>query len=95
MLADSIEATSRSMESPDATLLAKLVQDVIQTRLQEDQLRDSGLSIRDLDEIEIGFLQSLEGMFHTRIQYPDGVFISSKISALPPAPQGQSAKTPA
>ncbi len=78
MLADSIEAASRSMDEPDAYLLAKLVQDVIQTRLQEDQLRDSGLSIRDLDEIEIGFLQSLEGMYHTRIPYPDGVFISRR-----------------
>jgi putative nucleotidyltransferase with HDIG domain len=78
MLADSIEATSRSMEDPDATKLSRLVQDVIQTRLQENQLRDSGLSIHDLEEIEIGFLQSLEGMYHTRIQYPEGVFISAK-----------------
>lgn len=76
MLADSIEATSRSMEDPDPAALSKLVQDVIQTRLQENQLRESKLSINDLEEIEIGFLQSLEGMFHTRIQYPEGVFIS-------------------
>ena len=75
MLADSIEATSRSMDDPDATHLAKLVQDVIQTRLQQDQLRESGLSIQDLEDIEIGFLQSLEGMYHTRIQYPEGVFL--------------------
>lgn len=78
MLADSIEATSRSMEDPNPALLSKLVQDVIQTRLQENQLRESKLSINDLEEIEIGFLQSLEGMFHTRIQYPEGVFISSQ-----------------
>jgi putative nucleotidyltransferase with HDIG domain len=79
MLADGIEATSRSMEDPSADALTLLVQNVIQTRLQEDQLRESGLSINDLEEIEIGFLQSLEGMFHTRIKYPDGVFITNKV----------------
>ncbi|HSQ40735.1 MAG TPA: HDIG domain-containing protein [Fibrobacteraceae bacterium] len=83
MLADGIEATSRSMEDPDAASLSKLVQDVIQTRLQENQLHDSGLSIQDLEEVEIGFLQSLEGMYHTRIQYPEGVFITKR-SLLPP-----------
>jgi len=82
MLADGIEATSRSMEDPDAAHLAKLVQDVIQTRLQQDQLRESGLSIHDLEEIEIGFLQSLEGMYHTRIQYPEGVFLTTQQPAV-------------
>lgn len=84
MMADSIEATSRAMEAPDAEKLTQLVRDVIQTRLAEGQLGESGLTLRDLAEIERGFLQSLEGMYHARIQYPEGVFISSTIPSSRP-----------
>ena len=78
MLADSIEATSRAMSNATPEALAQMVRETIQSRLFEDQLTDSQLTIRDLEELEIGFLQSLEGSQHTRIQYPEGVFAAAR-----------------
>jgi cyclic-di-AMP phosphodiesterase PgpH len=74
MLADSIEAAARSLKDPAPEELLKLVQQIVYTRLFEDQLQESGLTLADLRNIEYGFLQALEGMFHTRITYPDGIF---------------------
>lgn len=78
MLADSIEATSRAMGDTAPEQLAQMVQETIQSRLFEEQLSESGLTIHDLEELEIGFLQSLEGSLHTRIQYPEGVFAAAR-----------------
>lgn len=78
MLADSIEATSRAMANASPEQLARMVQETIQSRLFEEQLSDSGLTIHDLEELEVGFLQSLEGSQHTRIQYPEGVFAAAR-----------------
>ncbi|NLB64700.1 MAG: HD domain-containing protein [Fibrobacter sp.] len=71
MLADSIEAMSRSMDEPTAEELVELVQKVVKNRFEEEQLHQSGLSLTDLKAIENGFLHSLEGMYHTRIAYPE------------------------
>jgi putative nucleotidyltransferase with HDIG domain len=74
MLADAIEATSRSLKNPDSAALIQLVQNVIRARLQENQLSDCQLTLADLKKLERGFLKALEGMHHTRIQYPKDVF---------------------
>ena len=71
MLADSIEAITRSLDSPDRNKLEKVVEITIQNRLKEGQLDDSNLSLTDLKKVKHGFVQALESMYHTRIKYPD------------------------
>ena len=80
MLADSIEATSRAMGNATPEQLSNMVEETIRSRLFEQQLSESGLTIHDLEELEKGFLQSLEGSQHTRIQYPDGVFAAARLA---------------
>lgn len=77
MLADGIEAASRSLDNPSSNDLIRLVQKVIRTRVYENQLSDCGINLGELQEIEFGFLQALEGMYHTRIKYPEGVFVAT------------------
>jgi len=74
MLADAIEATSRSMQNSKPEQLSKMIQKTIEDKMFEDQLNDSGLTINDLKELGEGFLQGLEGSTHTRVQYPTSVF---------------------
>jgi len=75
MLADAIEATSRSMmQNSKPEQLSKMIQKTIEDKMFEDQLNDSGLTIKDLKELGEGFLQGLEGSTHTRVQYPTSVF---------------------
>ncbi|MCL2284432.1 MAG: HDIG domain-containing protein [Fibromonadales bacterium] len=74
MLADSIEAISRSMQNPTPEQLLDAIQKIIEDRMFDGQLNDSGLTIHDLKELGIGFLQCLEGSTHSRVQYPSNVF---------------------
>jgi putative nucleotidyltransferase with HDIG domain len=74
MLADSVEAVFRTLSQHNAEDLVYSVQKILHLRIYDNQLSESGLTLRDLREIEIGFLQALEGMYHTRIPYPEGIF---------------------
>jgi membrane-associated HD superfamily phosphohydrolase len=78
MLADSIEAISRSMQNKSSDMFAKMIQKTIDDKMFDDQLNDSGLTIRDLKELTEGFLQGLEGSTHSRVQYPTGSAFSKK-----------------
>jgi len=74
MLADSIEAISRSMQNSTPEQLLDMIQKILEDKMLEGQLNDSGLTIHDLKELGSGFLQGLEGSTHSRIQYPSSVF---------------------
>jgi putative nucleotidyltransferase with HDIG domain len=78
MLADSIEAISRSMQNKSSEVLAKMIQKTIDDKMFDDQLNDSGLTMRDMKELTEGFLQGLEGSTHSRVQYPAGSVFSKK-----------------
>ena len=83
MLADSVEATVRSLvqsgklqemlekkkEGEDP--LAKLVAGIIEQRVREGQLDESDLTFRDLRRIGQAFTEVLHGVYHPRIVYPE------------------------
>jgi hypothetical protein len=71
MLADAVEASSRSLHEPDQQKLEGMVRKIIYNRLNEGDLEFSDLSMTDLKTIEEAFMTILSGIFHTRIEYPD------------------------
>ena len=70
MLADIIEATSRSMADQTADALADMIHKTIEGRFHEGQFSECDLSIRELFKLEKAFLHSLDGTYHTRVKYP-------------------------
>ena len=70
MLADSVEATARSLEEPTASRLKGVVKSVIERRLADGELDESGLTLKDLHKIRESFLPILIGVFHPRLDYP-------------------------
>jgi len=72
MLADSVEAAVRAtmpkMKSLDE--VEKTIRNIIRNKLNDGQLADSQLSIRDVMVIEQSFYRVLKGMYHERIAYP-------------------------
>ncbi len=71
MLADSVEAASRSLASSSPKLLRELVKKIIRDKFLASQLDQCNLTLRDLNEITEGFMPVLQGIFHTRIEYPN------------------------
>jgi cyclic-di-AMP phosphodiesterase PgpH len=70
MLADSCEAAVRSSRPTDRDEVAEIVNRIIDSRVQDGQLNESGLTLHDLDVIRETFISSLKGVFHPRIKYP-------------------------
>ena len=72
MLADSVEAAARSMMPKLKSLdeLDSIITNIVRGKLNDGQLADSQLSIRDVDLICGSFYRVLKGMYHERIAYP-------------------------
>lgn len=73
MLADAIEAATRSMHdsgnaSPEK--IKAMIHHIITTRLNNGEFSESNLSVREVFQLESIFLDSLEGAYHTRVKYP-------------------------
>lgn len=71
LLADSLEAATRSLTNPTATRIKTLVKEIIQKNLDSGQLEECDLTLKDLDKIGDSFSRILNGMFHSRVEYPD------------------------
>lgn len=70
MLADIIEATSRSMTGASADELREMIRKTIQSKFIEGEFNESNLSVKEISMLEQAFIQSLDGTFHTRVKYP-------------------------
>lgn len=70
MLADCVEAASRTLKRPDAEKLDKFVWGIVMDKFNSGELSDCALTLRDLETIRKSFVRVLEGYFHTRIEYP-------------------------
>ncbi|NPV52797.1 MAG: HDIG domain-containing protein [Firmicutes bacterium] len=73
MLADSVEAAVRSLARPTPGRIEGLVRKIIKERLNDGQFDECDLTLKELDEVANAFVRVLSGIFHARIEYPDGM----------------------
>ncbi|OCX52799.1 transmembrane HD family protein [Mucilaginibacter sp. PPCGB 2223] len=69
MLADSVEAASRSLHEPNATAIDALVDRIIEYKLDQEQLKDSDITLKDIETIKMIFKKMLMSIYHVRIDY--------------------------
>ena len=69
MLADSVEAASRSIKEPDAVSIGNLVDKVIDYKVNQHQLNNSSITLRDIETIRGIFKNMLMSIYHVRIDY--------------------------
>jgi len=69
MLADSVEAASRSLKNPDAQNINDLVERIINYKLEQNQLDNCDLTLKDLETIKLIFKTMLMSIYHVRIDY--------------------------
>jgi putative nucleotidyltransferase with HDIG domain len=70
MLADGSEAAVRSYRCSSLEEMDEVIRRVFSERLADHQLDDSDLTLREMDVVRQSFLETLRGMYHPRIQYP-------------------------
>ena len=70
MLADSVEAASRSLENPTHKRLKNLIDSIFEARIADGQLDQTEVTFRDLTRIKETYLSLLIGIYHVRVKYP-------------------------
>ncbi|NBG89324.1 HD family phosphohydrolase [Isachenkonia alkalipeptolytica] len=71
MLADSVEAAIRSIPEPNKEKIENLIEKILQGKLQDGQLEESHLTLKELQRIKTVFMNTLLGIYHERIEYPE------------------------
>jgi putative nucleotidyltransferase with HDIG domain len=69
MLADSVEAASRALREPDAKSINDLVDRIVSYKLNQNQLKDSDITLKDIETIKTIFKRMLMSIYHVRIDY--------------------------
>jgi cyclic-di-AMP phosphodiesterase PgpH len=72
MLADSVEAASRTLDDPKPARIKNLVRRIISTKFESGELENCEITLRELHLIEDSFTRVLTGIFHRRLVYPEG-----------------------
>ncbi len=71
MLADIVEAGVRSLSKPTSDRVAAMVRKMIKDKLNDGQLDECDLTMRDIDKICEKFIYIISGIYHNRIEYPE------------------------
>lgn len=69
MLADAVEAATRSIEEPTPAKLETQITEIIKARFLDGELDECNLTLKDLIKIKQSFLKTLLGIHHQRIKY--------------------------
>jgi cyclic-di-AMP phosphodiesterase PgpH len=70
MIADSVEASVRSIKEPDKEKINDMVNCIINDKLSSGQLNNCNLTLKDIEKIRVCFLNALNGIYHQRVEYP-------------------------
>jgi len=71
LLADAVEAASRTVTEPTAARIQGMVQKITNKIFTDGQLDECELTLKDLHQIAKSFIQILTAIFHQRIDYPE------------------------
>jgi putative nucleotidyltransferase with HDIG domain len=71
MLADSIEAASKSIQTPTEEILDDLVEKIVAGKIASQQLIHANITFEELDKVKKVFKRVLKSINHARIAYPD------------------------
>lgn len=72
MLADGVEASCRSMKDTTFTKLENQINRIVDSNVADGQLSNCPLTFQQIQIIKESFLSILKGVYHSRIEYPEG-----------------------
>ncbi len=71
MMADALEASSRSMTEYSEENISNLVDKIINAKIQDGAFKDVPITFRDMEKVKAVFKAKLQSIYHTRIPYPE------------------------
>jgi cyclic-di-AMP phosphodiesterase PgpH len=70
-IADAVEAAVRSLSKPTPVKIDQIIRKIIKDRLEDGQFDECDITLKELDIVAKTLTETLQGIFHSRIEYPD------------------------
>lgn len=71
MMADSVEAASKSLKTPTSTLIDSFVEKIIKRQMDEGQYLNADITFKEIQKIKKVLKKKLNNMYHLRVEYPE------------------------
>ncbi|MBC7000113.1 HDIG domain-containing metalloprotein [Cytophaga sp. FL35] len=71
MMADSVEAASKSLKNPTFTIINDFVDKIITGQMNADQFLNANITFKEIESIKKIFKQKLTNIYHLRVEYPE------------------------
>ncbi len=71
MMADSVEAASKSLKEPTSSKIEAFVENIIDKQLDEKQFQNADITLKEIQTIKKVLKKKLNNMYHLRIEYPE------------------------
>ncbi|WP_417363513.1 HD family phosphohydrolase [Galbibacter sp.] len=71
MMADSVEAASKSLKNPTFTMISSFVEKIISKQIEEGQFLNANITFKEIEQIKKVLKRKLTNIYHLRIEYPE------------------------
>ena len=71
MMADSVEAASKSLKNPTSTLIDAFVEKIVKKQMDEGQFLNANITFKEIQQIKKVLKRKLNNIYHLRIEYPE------------------------
>ena len=71
MMADSVEAASKSLKEPSSPLIDEFVEKIINNQMDQGQFLNANITFKEIETIKKVLKKKLKNMFHLRVEYPE------------------------
>ena len=71
MMADSVEAASKSLREPNLSKIESFVRQIVQKQLDDGQFSNSNITLSEIERIKKVLIRKLSNIYHLRIEYPE------------------------
>ena len=71
MMADSLEAASKSLKEPTIELLKDFVNKIVDQQMDEKQFMNSNITLSDIELVKKVFIDKLINIYNLRVEYPE------------------------
>ena len=69
MMADSVEAASKSLKEPTSSKLDSFVENIIDNQLNQGQFLNANITLKEIQKIKKVLKKKLNNMYHLRVEY--------------------------
>lgn len=71
MMADSVEAASKSLKEPSSTIIDEFVEKIINNQMAQGQFLNANITFKEIETIKKVLKKKLNNIFHLRVEYPE------------------------